>query len=88
MLPHDCCTVVNELFASVPEPPLTEVETLFLVATEVCGKKPYHSGTAKSVCGLHSTVLHLLAVFWILVIGLNVLSGLNFTLGTYYLPFP
>lgn len=72
-----------QLLASVPEPPLPEVEALFMVATEVCGKRPYHSGTAKSVAGLHSTILCPLAMFWLLVIGLNVLSGLNFTLGIY-----
>jgi len=72
-----------QLHASVPEPLLTEVEAQFLVATELHGKRPYHSGTGKSGFGLHSTVLCLLALFGVLVIGLNVLSGLNFTLGTY-----
>lgn len=72
-----------QIFTSVPAPPLLEVKALFMVATGLCGKGLYHSGTAKSVFGLHSIVLCLLAIFWILVIVLNVLSGINFTSGTY-----
>lgn len=71
-----------QLLPSVPEPPQREVEALSVVATEVCGKRPYYGGTAKSVFGLHSSVSCFLAIFWLLVIGLNVLLGLNFFLDT------
>lgn len=78
MLPHDWNTVVTAAICFS-----NRGGTVVMVAAEVCGKRPAAMTQLNLCLGYTGTVLCLLAMSWILVIGLNVLPGLNFTLCTF-----